>query len=128
MLTTFDLDYAFVLEDDASFVPAKSVQPIGPHESVVATIDAASVVDRDWDLVNLGRCWDWCTEQREVGNISRTRQTLVRPMWTGCTHTYVISRAGAEKMLTFSMPHVVSVDRCALAVHSPAGIGAGIGT
>lgn len=99
-----NVDVGVVYEDDVVYNGEGDAQTY--VDGVVATLAGS---DEEWDLINLGRCWDFCDQQQVVLPLSDS-QDLVRSPAAGCTHAYAVSRAGAHKLLTWSLPYVTPVD------------------
>ena len=55
-------------------------------------------VPDDWDMINLGRCWDNCEMSKKINPI------LVKLYSPKCRHAYIINRRGAKKMLKYCLP------------------------
>ena len=69
---------------------------------------AASLRGERWHLVNLGRCWDRCDQQRVVGRTGVVE--LLRTPQTCCTHELLWSLAWARAFLAHSLPYFAPVD------------------
>ena len=64
-----------------------------------------SAVDSRWDILQLGRCWDFCSTTKNTTNTG-----IVTSVSPGCSHAYVLTREGASTLLRYSLPHITSVD------------------
>ena len=100
LIVTLNISKAVVLEGDA--VPA--TQHSFPF-------DRMQEVDPTWEYMNLGRCWDYCDADEAVAHFGeRNDFKILRSVNSLCTHSYAISKAGAETLLQYSLPHITSVD------------------
>jgi GR25 family glycosyltransferase involved in LPS biosynthesis len=56
--------------------------------------EAMNYMDTDWDILYLGKCTDRCDKYEKVlQGLYRTKKAL-------CTHAYIISKSGMQKMLS----------------------------
>ena len=55
-------------------------------------------VPDDWELINLGRCWDDCFRSIKINPL------LVKAYSPKCRHAYIINRKGAKKILQYCLP------------------------
>lgn len=99
MLTQARWDTLLVLEDDA--VPSAHFS----WQRVKVCMAEVNHVDRDWDLLYLGVCWDLCAQRRTVS------PHCVQTFFPGCTHAYIVSRRGAERLLRLLSPIRNTLDR-----------------
>lgn len=100
---------AVVFEADAEFIPRGKSQT--PWQALALSLKSVVEYNRDWGVVNIGRCWDYCELQKDLAYIADSNQTLVRSMRPLCTHAYMVSSHGAKSLLAYSLPHVTSVDQ-----------------
>ena len=61
-----------------------------------------------WDALNLGRCLDRCHEDEVLQDLNGI--TIVKSYRSLCTHAYMVSRHGAEKMLKLSKKITLAED------------------
>ena len=95
------LTEAIVFEDDAI-----TEFPIG---LTIAFINSSRHLQ--WDHLNLGPCWDFCSTRRPVAHFGKRREfTVYQSLSACCTHAYVMSKRGATTMLQHSRAYVTSVD------------------
>lgn len=87
---------ALILEEDA-------VCPTMQH--ILSTIRQ---IDRPWDFLQLGRCWDFCESERIVFKTATFK--LVQSDSSCCSHAYIITRKAAKTLLYYSLPYLTSVD------------------
>jgi glycosyl transferase family 25 len=100
-------DVALVLEDDVSLAPR--IERDLPER--VAELDA---VDREWDLVYLGR---WVLEP---DNDVPVAPGLVRPAYSYCTFAYMLSARGLAKILDVEFERaIIPVDELLPALYMP---------
>jgi len=92
--------YILVLESDAVYNFKTNVKK--EIENIVHDID------NNWDIINLGRCWDFCNN--EIVDYLFDNFKLISSSSSGCTHAYLVSRSGARKMLYYTIPYIISVD------------------
>ena len=93
-------DTTMILEEDA--VLMKDSPSV---ESIVKELDQ---LDRSWNVLQLGRCWDICSRDKTLltfGNFS-----FVKSLTPCCTHAYIIKKSAANILLHYGIPHVTSVD------------------
>ena len=104
------LDYAIVYEADAAFdVQDDQSHYTDRNQYISYIVDVVSNLDPGWELVNLGRCWDFCENQKVIHQFSPT-QSVVKSLSPSCTHAYIVSRTGAKKLLQWSLPFTMPVD------------------
>jgi GR25 family glycosyltransferase involved in LPS biosynthesis len=61
-------------------------------------------VPEDWDVVFLGRCWDWCLECKHITKgIVQTKNAL-------CLHAYALTQRAAHVLLGSNSPMNLAVD------------------
>ena len=107
MMVARGISRAVIFESDALYdVTIGGRKPIQAIQSMIADADAS---DQTWDLINLGRGWGFCELDTELTSNSDSPR-LVRSPGQTCTHAYVVTLAGAKKLLTRSLPHFTSVD------------------
>ena len=106
MMVARGIPYAMVLESDAIFVG----EGVTAQQAMLQAVHQATETDPEWDLLNLGRCWDLCELDVTVAGGRLGSGRIVRSVSAGCTHAFVVSLAGAQKLLTHSLPHVTSID------------------
>jgi len=80
-----------IFEDDLT-EPDKSIDYFSEIKNI---IDNAPV---DYDIIYLGRCWDKCGKDIKITN------NLVQAFFPHCRHAYIVSRLGAEKIISESLP------------------------
>lgn len=61
-------------------------------------------IPKDWDLINLGRCWDTCTKDIQINNY------IVKSTDPLCTQSYGITRKCAKIIIDNFYPIRVPVD------------------
>eukprot|EP00798_Chlamydomonas_sp_ICE-L_P019592 gene19592-26274_t len=84
---------ALIFEDDIAAVPV-SMQ----NDLIERFYDMSSQVPNDWDIINLGRCWDTCKRNDMVGKgVLRSYRAL-------CRHAYIVNRKGAMKLIKGCAP------------------------
>jgi len=81
-----------------------------PLSALGSALEAMRRADATWEYLNLGRCDDGCQAQVEVGRVTRTGQAIVTSPSSLCTHAYVVTAAGARKLLAFSLPVAYNLD------------------
>mmetsp|Transcript_3543 Transcript_3543/g.7083 ORF Transcript_3543/g.7083 Transcript_3543/m.7083 type:complete len:668 (-) Transcript_3543:223-2226(-) len=104
-----DQQYAMVFEDDSAWEP-KALKPWGLTESSgeiwIESLAKTLVSTRgqnEWDVLNLGRCFDICETDKVFNEISTGGQ-IVQSEIPLCTNAYLISREGAKVLLEEGMP------------------------
>lgn len=67
---------------------------------------------QNWDIINLGRCKDFCLSTRNVSHFEfdNNRFNIISSNAPSCTHAYLISKKGAEILRRWSIPYITSVD------------------
>jgi hypothetical protein len=109
LVSSRQIPVALVLESDQQFD-----RPGWAPPAVSAVIRAANEADPSWELINLGRCYDYCEADVVVGAVRFARGEalgkLVRSLSPLCTHSYLVSLAGARKLLSVTLPHTTAVD------------------
>lgn len=100
---------ALLLEDDAVVA-----SPEKQHQHVPNISKLLAALPEDWEFVQLGRCWDiHCNDMRQypVASVQLTKDMVVQVFPSAgfelCTHAYLVSRAGAEKLLQYTVPMVL---------------------
>jgi GR25 family glycosyltransferase involved in LPS biosynthesis len=78
-----------ILEDDAVFDSNMELQ----RDIAIETLE---VMDKDWDLLYLGRVEQTSQEKRVAKN-------LVKPNFSYCTYGYVLSKSGVEKIRKYNV-------------------------
>ena len=105
-LHTSNKQVTLVLEDDA--VPTHHKMVLSQLDEV---IEAVSTADEDWDYVQLGRCWDiQChghASLQPIATLSNGVSLLPSQGFEFCSHSYLVSRRGAEKILQYTLPLVL---------------------
>lgn len=103
-LQNSDKDIALVLEDDA--IPMRRKAIIAQMDQLVEAMD-----DSYWDFVQLGRCWDInCYSegtQHPVATLQHGIRVYHSQGFEFCSHAYLVSRKGAERILQYTMPFVL---------------------
>lgn len=95
-LTTSPGGATLVLEDDA--------QPLTSnyHLDIVRIL---RTLPPDWDFVQVGKCWDiWCDKRQPTEDVYEASMG-----YELCTHSYLVSRKGAERILQFTFPIVLPI-------------------
>ena len=99
-----DQEFALILEDDA--IPVHGSSIVAQLEEVIQALPP------DWDFVQLGRCWDiLCQEEanvRPIATLSSGNHILPSRGFELCTHSYLVSKKGAETILEHSLPVVLA--------------------
>jgi GR25 family glycosyltransferase involved in LPS biosynthesis len=98
------LPFMLIVEDDVYY---DHENVLAWRTSVIERLNVVfSAVKQDaWDILFLGRCWDMCSRQLLY------KPGVVRTMFPGCTHAYVVSLRGARKLRDTAFPIVTSLDR-----------------
>jgi hypothetical protein len=73
--------------------------------------DQASQLTPTWELINLGRCWDFCKLEVTEAFVLQETGRLVRSPSPLCTNAYVVTTKGAKKIVSLITPHVLSIDQ-----------------
>jgi GR25 family glycosyltransferase involved in LPS biosynthesis len=98
-----ETEVALLLEDDSV--------PISP--TILEEInELLTVAPKGWDFIQLGRCWDlWCDREEEEDPVvsfgGTDKETIALHESRGfelCSHAYLVTRKGAEKILQYSLP------------------------
>jgi len=108
MMVARDIPVAVVFEADAIF--RGEAETVAAHAAVKEVIRATEEADPDWELINLGRCWDFCEVDVPLCHMPRLQANVVRSVSMGCTQAIAVTLTGAKKLLTLSLPHITSVD------------------
>ena len=83
-------------EDDAVF-------PASLFTSIDGLIDKLYAIDPRWDLLYLGR--------EKLGVDIRLQFPFVKPGFSYCTHAYICTRTGLDKLLSYAyLTHLIPVD------------------
>ena len=94
-------EYALILEEDA-ICDSKAM-------NMKHIIDLfKKKIDLNWHFIQLGRCWDFCESQRIIYTYKKTK--FIQSDSPCCSHAYIVSRAGANILLHYSLPHLTSID------------------
>jgi GR25 family glycosyltransferase involved in LPS biosynthesis len=68
-------------------------------EYVIKELDNIMMnIPDNYNLVNLGRCWDWCSIEKKVNDIFVISK---KPL---CRHAYIVNQEGAKQILDLSLP------------------------
>lgn len=114
------LPAAFVFEDDA--VLTRTLRQgllrshLTPADLLRETLQNAERLDPEWDLINMGRCYDLCSlnnfmQHPDKANvIASTGQLFITSPQSMCLHAYAVSARGARKMLSLTLPFVYPID------------------
>ena len=89
---------ALILEDDA----------ICKNINVDNVIKEISMINKDWEFIQLGRCWDFCKSQNVLSKTPNFK--IIKSESPCCSHAYIINKKGAYKLLKYSLPHITSLD------------------
>lgn len=107
MMVARGIEKAVIFESDAVYVGDAA----SADRAVDEVLRAATATDPDWELINLGRCWDLCELDERMAPLRlHANASLVRSVSMGCTHAYAVTLTGAKKLLSLSLPHLTSVD------------------
>jgi GR25 family glycosyltransferase involved in LPS biosynthesis len=98
-------EIALLLEDDST--------PLSP--AILDEIDELlAVAPQEWDFIQLGRCWDlWCEKDEVMDSVAEfgAKEPGSTPIalyesrgFELCSHAYLVTRRGAEKILQYSLP------------------------
>lgn len=79
-----------ILEDDIKITDSQ--QTLDTLNKVLNSLP------KNWEYVNLGRCWDHCHKDKPVN------KWLVKSQNPLCRHAYLVSRRGAQKILDYCLP------------------------
>jgi|21_taG_2_1085346.scaffolds.fasta_scaffold09755_4 collagen beta-1,O-galactosyltransferase len=82
-----------ILEDDAVFDSNMELQ----RDIAIETLE---VMDKEWDLLYLGRVAQTLPEKRVAKN-------LVKPNFSYCTYGYVLSKSGVEKIRKYNVQKAI---------------------
>lgn len=96
--------YTLILEGDA--IPHKT--NVHVDETLMNIIERVNIMDPTWDIIQLGRCWDICGKDQYL--YTSSSYSIVKSLSPLCTHAYLISTSGAEKLLVHSLPYQTAVD------------------
>lgn len=101
------IEVAVVFESDAIFrgPGGRAAASAAVREALRATEES----DPDWELLNLGRCWDFCEMDVPLRRVPQLQASIVRSVSMGCTQAIAVTLQGAKKLLTLSLPHLTSV-------------------
>jgi len=91
--------HCLVFEDDV----AGPAGPVGAYQKVVRHV--MRHVPDDFDVIYLGRCFDYCYRDLPI------TKRLVRAFRPQCRHAYVVSRAGAARIVEWTRPLRLPGDR-----------------
>ena len=80
-----------IFEDDLE-KPSKSIDYFSEIKNIIGN------VPNDYDIIYLGRCWDKCNKDIKVTN------NIVQTFFPQCRHAYIVSRSGAKKIISESLP------------------------
>lgn len=80
-----------IFEDDLK-EPSKSIDYFSEIKNIIDNVPA------DYDIIYLGRCWDKCNKDIKVTN------NIVQTFFPQCRHAYIVSRSGAKKIISESLP------------------------
>jgi len=85
---------ALIFEDD--------IAPLG-DEGELAQLQKSMArfmanVPEDWDLVNFGRCWDFCATNLQIAD------NVYKSFRAFCRHAYAVTRDGAKIVLWGTLP------------------------
>lgn len=58
----------------------------------------------NWDIINVGRCWDNCKTQTYILNKNGNMPGIVKSDMPKCRHAYAVSRKGANNIIKYSLP------------------------
>uniref|UniRef100_A0A6C0KAD0 Glycosyl transferase family 25 domain-containing protein n=1 Tax=viral metagenome TaxID=1070528 RepID=A0A6C0KAD0_9ZZZZ len=86
--------YVLIFEDDL-MTPYTKEELQARFDKAFAELEA---LPTEWEYVNLGRCWADCSKDIEHGDIIYKSK---RPL---CRHSYIVSRAGARKIIEGTLP------------------------
>ena len=115
-LKTSKKQTALILEDDALPIRKRGILS-QLDELVQAVSSTAENDDESWDFVQLGRCWDINCHDEEhltpVAILSNGVKLLPSQGFEFCSHSYLVSRKGAEKILQYTLPMVLPYVRTA---------------
>eukprot|EP01083_Nonionella_stella_P044096 118885_1 len=95
-----DAEYALILEDDITLNPLLEYEP---EVYINKVMDIAPI---DWELINFGRCWDWCYSSTSVDKDGFLQESM-NPI---CAHMYAVTKAGAQKILSKLLPLQVGLN------------------
>ena len=79
-----------ILEDDIKITDSQ--QTLDTLNKVLNSLP------KNWEYVNLGRCWDHCHKDKPVN------KWLVKSPKSLCRHAYIVTRNGAKKILDYCLP------------------------
>eukprot|EP00484_Ammonia_sp_Unknown_P017071 CAMPEP_0197025292 /NCGR_PEP_ID=MMETSP1384-20130603/5678_1 /TAXON_ID=29189 /ORGANISM="Ammonia sp." /LENGTH=404 /DNA_ID=CAMNT_0042453809 /DNA_START=85 /DNA_END=1299 /DNA_ORIENTATION=+ len=89
-----DAKYALILEDDVMLNPYLDYKP------EVYINKLLELVPNDWNFINFGRCWDWCSSTTPLdadGLLLDSQNPL-------CTHVYAVTKEGAQRIVKDILP------------------------
>jgi GR25 family glycosyltransferase involved in LPS biosynthesis len=90
--------YAYIQEEDSVCQPF----------DVKKLIDRINSIDNNWHFIQIGRCWDFCESEKHVAKFAE--YSVISSDSPSCSHAYIINRRAASILLTYSLPHITSVD------------------
>ena len=79
-----------IFEDD--------IKMIDKNETINNLIESIRLLPKNWEYVNLGRCYDNCVTQTVYNN------RIVKSDYALCRHAYIVNRDGAKKILDYCLP------------------------
>ena len=82
-------DYSLILEDDVTFTKNWIAK-------LKLTINNLNIIDKDWDLVYLGRV-------PQEDNEEYVHHNLVKPKYSFCTYAYMLSPKGIKKIQKYEV-------------------------
>uniref|UniRef100_A0A7S4DX07 Glycosyl transferase family 25 domain-containing protein n=1 Tax=Lotharella globosa TaxID=91324 RepID=A0A7S4DX07_9EUKA len=99
--------YGVIFEDDVALSESQSKEKAyGDRDlSEVFMELGATSNEFSWDMLNLGRCVDYCDSDETVAGLNGAKTAkLVKSGNPLCAHAYMVTRKGAERLLRNTWP------------------------
>jgi hypothetical protein len=112
LMLAMNVKIALILESDSVFdTSIYGFLGMGSVAASHALADNATLLTPTWELINLGRCWDFCPLDVPQASVLNSTGSLVRSPSTLCTNALLVTKKGAKKFLSLTTPHVLSIDQ-----------------
>mmetsp|Transcript_15985 Transcript_15985/g.30339 ORF Transcript_15985/g.30339 Transcript_15985/m.30339 type:complete len:258 (+) Transcript_15985:279-1052(+) len=115
-----DNDFGVIFEDDAITSAAHTKDRSYGNRSISDILQELSATSSDlnWDLLNMGRCIDLCKSDKKLSEVPGCESVDIvdspNPM---CAHSYMVTRAGAEKLMKWTWPFFAVWDVMPILMH-----------
>lgn len=106
LITKRHQQITLVMEGDS--VSSEVLKVLNIHNTINSIIERVQKIDNNWDVIQLSRCWDHCSEDKTVSK-GKIFNIITSPSPL-CTNAYVISEKGAKILLKRSIPYQTAVD------------------